>query len=239
MLITEDIRNKTIFDFLLPLPLEQIKDYQELFALAVLRYVYPEIYNDYIKADAPDLQSTDKKSGVEVTSAIRQNDAIINGNSVKYRLTKNRTKRERLKEKIKQVGGDIDEYSVSYPPKDSTIELKVIYDSILRKNKKLDQYKAKGFQKMSLFIFYEEPICPLREEQAQGLLESVRNQNTFDTIYFCMPFLLISYQCMNNTVQITNIPQNDFEALSTIVRMTVDGEIKLNSTIWTMSNKCN
>ena len=77
MIITKEIRNKTILDFPTPLPSEQVKHFQNYFALAVLRYVDPFLYNEFIVADAPDLQCTAKMFGVEVTTATLECDAAI------------------------------------------------------------------------------------------------------------------------------------------------------------------
>ena len=49
MLITDEIRNVQWYDIEGPLPSENMKDYDEYFALAILRYCYPDLYMDFEK----------------------------------------------------------------------------------------------------------------------------------------------------------------------------------------------
>lgn len=233
MLITTEIRNKTILDFPTPLPAEKIKHYQEHFALAVLRYLKPAVYDRFRKQDAPDLQSIDKKHGVEVTFATSSEEASIDGNYAKLRLTQDETYRQRLELKIKRNGGRIDDYGISYPVKDMQREDRVIREAIEKKNRKLDAYKAAGFESMSLFIYYEEPLFPRSEEQIKTLLDGTRGSQTYDSIYLCAPHCLISYQFSSRDLQIISIPREDYEALVIIARMTVDGMIDIDNPVWT------
>lgn len=234
MFITEEIKNKTILDFSAPLSSEQQKHFQEFFALAVLRYFHPALYNDFSKEDAPDLQSSDRRQGVEVTVATSAEAASISGNYVKYRLANDEDKRNILKAKIQKNGGKIDFYGISYPVKSSSSEKQIIRDAIIKKNGKLRQYKDKGYEKMALFVYYEEPLCPMTEEQLRNLFEETREPQTYDIVYLCASSVLIVYQYSNKRLQIILIAREDFESLGVIARMTVDEALDMNSPIWTM-----
>ena len=233
MLITKEIRNKTIWDYSMPLSFEQVKHYQEYFALAVLRYTMPEKYNDYQKVDAPDLQCIDRKSGVEVTSATAENEAAISGDFVKYRITKDNAKRSKLKQKIELNGGKLEQFGISYPVKTGIMEYRVVRDAILQKNKKLPKYIAAGFDNLELFVNYAGVFGPWSEEKIRELIEETREKQTFDAVYICSSCVLIKYQYSNESLQIIPIPREDYEALGRIARMTVTGEIDLKSSIWT------
>lgn len=218
----------------MPLSFEQVKHYQEYFALAVLRYTMPEIYNDYQKADAPDLQCIDRKSGVEVTSATAENEAAISGDFVKYRLTQDNAKRNKLKQKIEMNGGKLEQFGISYPVKTGIMEYQIVRDAILQKNKKLPKYIADGFNNLELFVNYSGIFGPWSEKKIQELFEETREKQTFDAVYICSSCVLIKYHYSNNNLQIIPIPREDFEALGRIARMTVTGEIDLKSPVWAM-----
>ena len=233
MLITKEIRNKTILDYPMPLAFEQVKHYQEYFALAVLRYTMPEIYNDYLKADAPDLQCINRKSGVEVTSATAENEAAISGDFVKYRLTKDDAKRRKLEQKIERNGGKLEQFGLSYPVKTGAMEYQVVRDAILQKNKKLPKYIADGFNNLELFVNYAGIFGPWSEEKIWELFEETREKQTYDAVYICSSCVLIKYQYSNKNLQTISIHREDYEALGRVARMTVTGEIDMKSPIWT------
>ena len=232
MLITKEIRNITILDFS-PLSSEQVKHYQEFFALAVLRYTNPDKYNGFDKTDAPDLQSADRKCGVEVTIATSEYEAAISGDFVKYRLTKDDARRSVLEQKIERNGGKIENFGLSYPVMTGTMEYQIVRDSVLQKNKKLPKYKSGGFENIELFVYYGGVFGPWAEETIRNLFEETRQDQTYDTVYLCSSCVLIAYEYSNKYLRIIPIPREDYEALGRIARMTVDGDLDLNSPVWT------
>ena len=217
----------------MPLSSEQVKQFQEFFALAVLRYTNPDIYNDFGKKDAPDLQSSDRKSGVEVTSATAENEAAISGDFVKYRLTKDNVRRSVLERKIEKNGGKIEQFGLSYPVKTGSMEYQIVRNAILQKNKKLPNYKSNGFEILELFVYYEGVFGPWAEEKIRELFEETRGAQIYDTVYLCSSCVLIVYQYSNKSLQIIPIPRKDYESLGCIARMTVDGDLDMNSPVWT------
>ena len=234
MLITDEIRSKTILDFPTPLSAEQSKHYQELFALAVLRYFEPNRFSKYTKEDAPDLQCKSTMSGIEVTLATSKNEAAVSGDHVKYRLTNDQGKKALLKNKIEKRGGKVDEYGISYPGKTISMEYEAIHNAIIKKNGKLNSYIEKGYKEMGLFVLYEEPLFSTwTEEKFKQLFEDTKTTPSYDVIYLCSSNVLFTYRYTDKTLKMYSMPREDHEALGAIVRMTVDGEIDINSPIWT------
>lgn len=233
MIITKEIRNKTILDFPTPLPSEQVKHFQNHFALTVLRYVDPFLYNEFIVADAPDLQCTAKMIGVEVTTATLECDAAISGDFATYRQTDSEARKQSLEKKITKRGGRMDAYGISYPPKTSSVEYQTIRDAITRKEAKLSQYKDNGFQRLNLFIHYEEPLCPWTETQMRNLFEETRCSQTYDVVYLCASSVLITYQYSNRDYHVIPISRGDYECFGSIARLTLEGNLNIDSPVWT------
>lgn len=234
MLITDEIRSKTILAFSEPLSAEQNKHFQELFALAVLRYFEPNRFGEYVKVDAPDLQCKSTMSGVEVTIATLNMEAAVKGDYVTFRQEKDNSRRKALERKIVKRGGKVDEYGISYPVKTLDMEKSAIYDAIIRKNKKLNNYRNSGYVELSLFVLYEDPLLPTwTAEKLKQLFEDTKGMPSYDTIYLCSSNVLFTYRYADKELKIYSMPREDSEALGAIVRMTVDGEIDINSPIWT------
>ena len=234
MLITDEIRSKTIMDFPAPLSAEQCKHFQELFALAVLRYFEPNLFLKYTKDDAPDLQCKSTMSGIEVTLATSEIEAAVSGDHVKYRLTNDEAKKSLLKNKIEKRGGEIDEYCISYPVKTTSTEYESIRNAIVRKNSKLNSYKEKGYKEIGLFVLYEEPLFPTwTEDKLKQLFEDAKGNPAYDVIYLCSSNVLFTYRYADKELKMNSMPREDHEALGAIARMTVDGEININSSVWT------
>ena len=112
MLIRDEIRN---FPVTKPLPSELIKKSEEYTTLAILKYALPERFSMLHKDESPDLQDTDGKLGVEVTSGESASNHIITGESIKYRHSNSEVEKEKILQKIKKNGGNIDGYVIDYP----------------------------------------------------------------------------------------------------------------------------
>ena len=57
---------------------ELVKVSQEYRVLAVLRYLFPGVYEQMEHGDKPDLQDKTNKVGIEVTAAVQENDMKAN-----------------------------------------------------------------------------------------------------------------------------------------------------------------
>ncbi len=229
MIITDEIRNIWWYDLEGPLETAKVKLFDELLALAILRYCYPEKYNHFKKVEKPDLQHTDRKSGVEVTSAINEVIASIEGNYAKYRTTIDPIEKARLKSKIEKVGGRFDSVGLSFPTEDSLQDKKVFETVIEKKVKKLAVYQKNGFEKMELFILHSNIPCIYSKNTFIELFEKA---NGYETVYFSAPSCLMVYQYADKHLLIKKIPEKDYTDLKTIARLTVDGKIKPDDSIW-------
>lgn len=229
MHITDKIYNVQWYDFDKPLELEKMKKYDDIFALAVLRYCYPEIYNHFIKDESPDLQKDDRTQGVEVTSARNEIIASIDGNFANYRLTDNSAKQARLKTKIKKAGAKLDSIGILYPKVTEQQEIEAIEQSIQKKISKLSNYQKKGFTKMELLVRCPSPPCILNKDIYIELMSKAKG---YDTVYLTTPSCLMVYHHVDKYLSIKKIPEKDYIALEAIARLTVDGKIKPDNSIW-------
>ena len=230
MLITDEIRNVQWYDIEGPLPSENMKDYDEYFALAILRYCYPDLYMDFEKLDGPDLQNKNGKHGVEVTLATSEVLASVEGNYAKYQLSADVAQKEILRSKIEKTGACFDLPGLSYPVENSKQDKEKIRSVIKKKLSKLNSYREKGFEKMELFIRFSGIPCILSEA---GYIDLFAEAKGYETVYFSAPSCLMSYHLLDKKIEYKSLPRDDYDALSVIARFTVDGKIKKDSQIWT------
>lgn len=229
MKITDEIRNIQWYDLEGPLETKKVDLFDELLALAILRYCYPEKYNNFKKVEKPDLQHNDGKSGVEVTSAINEVIASIEGNFAKYRITKDPKERVKLKSRIEKAGGRFDSYGLSFPTENSLQDREVFETIIEKKVGRLTLYQESGFEKMELFIRHSNIPCIYSKDTFIELFEKAKG---YETVYFSAPSCLMVYQYADKHLLIKKIPEKDYTALKTIARLTVDGKIKPDDSIW-------
>lgn len=83
------------------------KKYVEPLALGILQYCYKEKCDSFEVHDAPDISDGDKLIGIEVTEAVSDEQAQIEGEFVKYRLEGRSEQRERRKRIIENNGATI------------------------------------------------------------------------------------------------------------------------------------
>lgn len=230
MLITNQIRSIQWYDFKEPLDPKVTKHYNEYFALAVLRYFYSAKYSDFYKAEAPDIQSIDGKSGVEVTLATNETIASIDGDYAKSRLCGNETKKQKYMKKCERAGASFDSIGLTYPVQTGKQDEDAIRNVIEKKRAKLDSYRKQGFERMELFIrFAGIPAIGSK----QTFVDLLSAANGYETIYFTAPSCLMAYRFSDGSFTSIKIPREDYEALGLIARLTVDGSIKPDSPIWT------
>ena len=230
MLITDEIRNAQWYDLEGPLRSENMKDYDEYLALAILRYCYPDLYMDYEKLDGPDLQNKNGKHGVEVTLATSEVLASVEGNYAKYQLSADTAQKEILRSKIEKTGACFDPTGLSYAVENSQQDKEKIRRVIKKKLSKLNLYREKGFEKMELFIRFSGIPCILSEA---GYIDLFAEAKGYETVYFSAPSCLMSYHLLDKKLEYKSLPRDDYDALSVIARFTVDGKIKTDSLIWT------
>ena len=114
-------------------------------------------YDSFEVHDAPDISDGSKLIGIEVTEAVSDEQAQIQGEFVKYRLESSPKKKERRKWVIENNGASVNELGLTYPVKNGDDEKKIFQNAILKKMEKLASYRNQGYQKVGLFVFYDEP----------------------------------------------------------------------------------
>lgn len=208
-----------------PLKPELMKKYDEQFALLVLQHCYRAEYDDYVLLDAPDLQSNDEKIGIEVTKAIFPRDAQIYGEFNRYRLgEKSENNRSRCKRLIEKNGGAIDEYSITFPAKTSDDERIIVQNAIRRKTEKIRDYRSKGFQRLGLFVLYEEPIIPVRSDTLATWFDTVQDDcnDRYDFLFFCYSCGIIYCDYWLQKFEISPIDPSRYDKIAFQARVYVE-----------------
>jgi hypothetical protein len=199
--------------------------YTEYVAYSVLKYCEPAFYTDLVLSDAPDLQKPDYSVGIEVTEAISQQQAQIDGEFVKYRFGKESdADRARCKKKIELCGGYLDDYSLTYPLKDLKDEQEIFQTAIRRKMKKLPTYRQKGFCRVGLFLLYEEPPIPVTLNELLSCFEAGQEAcaDQYDFLYFCAHSSLLRYEPKTKEYQSFKIGREQLDSIKLNARIKVE-----------------
>ncbi|MBR3600910.1 MAG: hypothetical protein IKL49_01080 [Lachnospiraceae bacterium] len=217
-----------MFPFDKPLTSRHRKDFVEYLSLEILKYCYNDTYINFFVVDKPDIQNSDKIVGIEVTEAISREDAQIEGEFVKYRIKNDANSKIRSKAIIEANGGKMDELSLSYPTKTLLMEKNVFQNVLRNKLKKFKTYKEKGFEKIGLFIYYDEPPIPFRLNDIKVWFDEVLEQYSekYDWIYFSYPYGIIRYDIKENNIQATAIRREDYNTLQFNARVSVEEKYK-------------
>ncbi len=215
---------KEMFPFKKPLTSRYRKKYVEFFALSVLQYCYGDTYAGFDVYDAPDISDENRLVGIEVTEAVTKEEAQIKGEFVKYRLEGRLEEKERRKQLIENNGAKVDELGLTYPVKNSDSEKLIFQDAVRKKMEKLASYRRQGFEKVGLFVFYDEPPIPIRLEELKNCFDEVLNEyrDKYDVIYFVYSCGLIEYDILLNSIQVRCIERNDYNRLRYEARLKVE-----------------
>lgn len=199
----------------------------ENLALGMLQYCYGNTYDGFAIHDAPDISDDTKTVGIEVTEAIDDDVACINGEFNKYRLENNMETKERKKQIIEKHGGTIEEWGLSYPDTDSNFEKIIIQSALRKKMKKLPRYKKKGFKTIGLFIFLNGMPIPVRLETFKNYFDEVLNEynEKYDIIYFGYSCGLMEYDVVKGNIQAQVINRADYDKLQYEARLKVEADI--------------
>lgn len=204
-----------------PLTSRYEKDYVEMFALLLLQFCYPDDYNELQIHDAPDLYNMEETIGVEVTEAISNEEAQIKNEFSKFRMSKSIEDKEYRKSIIERNGGMIGNFGLSYPIKNNKKEKDIIQKAICNKLKKYNSYKEKGFEKLSLFVYFSEPLIPIDSEQLKCYFSDILTDivETYDYIYLAYSCGLICYDTIHDKLDIICINREDYDDLLYNARM--------------------
>ncbi len=222
--MSEKDLNVELFMFDKPLTSRPGKKYVECLALSILQCCYKDVYDEFEVCDAPDIRDRNGIVGIEVTEAITDADAQIRGEFVKYRLESNREKKERRKQLIEDKGAKVAEGMLSYPVIDSQIEILTIQNAITKKMEKLAEYKKKGFQKLGLFVFYNDIPIPMKLEHWKARFDEVLCKYTekYDVIFFGYSCGLIEYNVRQNDIQVRRIDRSVYNGIKYNTRLKIE-----------------
>lgn len=208
-----------------PLDSKLHSKYIEQLSFLILKHILPDFSSKLELCDAPDLQTNDKSVGVEITEAVSQIIAQINGEHIKFRFgKKTECEKEKCKEKIEKNGGKLDDIGISYPVTNSNDEWDIFSSALKKKLKLLPSYRAKGFKKMGLFIFFDEPPIPFDPEVAMERFAKIQNEskNQYDFLFFSFRNGVIGYDFSKMTHKFFNIESDAFDDLSLRARKQVE-----------------
>lgn len=211
--------------FSAPLKPELVKKYDEQFALLILQHCFKPDYSNYMLSDAPDLQCIDGTTGIEVTRAISECDAKIDGEFTRYRLgPKKEADQKRCERIIERNGGRLENFGISYPPKNCADELYIFQHTIRKKTNKIRSYRKKGFTRIGLFVFYGETPIPHSVHAFIKQLDSLQNgcDDQYNFVFICYPHGMIRYNQETMQYELFSIGRADYERLSIEARIAIE-----------------
>ncbi|GEM_PF-1264893 len=206
---------RELFPFEKPLTSRFRKKYVETLALGILQYCYKEKYDGFEVHDAPDISDGNKLIGIEVTEAVSDEQAQIQGEFVKYRLESRTEEKERRKRIIEENGASVNQLGLTYPVKNGDDEKQIFQNAIRKKMEKLESYRIQGYQKVGLYVFYDEPPIPVKLEELKDYFDEAMNgyNDKYDIIYFVHSFGLIEYDVLTDEVQVIPIERSIYNKL--------------------------
>ena len=212
------------------------KHSQEYKVLAILRYLYPQKFSTMISGEAPDLQDNENGVGIEVVSAAQENDMRASRAFSELRQTKggdNEKSEERIRAsgyKIMSVQGNKVRISTTGT---SDSEKVLVQKIVLKKAGKIQQYK-KNFRKVGLAILFSEIPTSYTEEHCLEWITEVLSKfrDSFDFVYVLSHRFCIYYENQKNISEKRCFTENAYKSLSTIARMTAEGQLSLTDPEW-------
>lgn len=228
---TDLIKNKK---FTFPIDATLLKRSQEYRVLATLRHLYPNSFEAMTTGESPDLQDSMNEMGIEVTCAVAENDMRASRafSQLHQELLLNSQKHLKT---ILSSGHSV----IHLKGKNIAIstagtsdgEKYIFQEAIRRKLKKLGQYQAK-FKKVGLAIILPEiPTSYAENHFHEWVVEIFKNSEIVFDFFF-----VISHRfciCVEDSAfEKRAITSDEHKLLSTIARMTAEGELSLTSTEW-------
>ena len=212
------------------------KHSQEYKVLATLRYLFPRKYEAMTIGEIPDLQDVTNDVGIEVTVAVKEND--MRASHAFSELCQGEAKSVKKYRNIIESSG----YSISQilggkvtisATGTSDGEKLVFQESIRKKVKKLQQYRM-NFKKIGLAILLPEiPTCYAEDHFQAWLFEAQKeNEIFFDFIYVISNRFCICYDIQGKVFEKLLLMAEESKSLSTIARMTAEGELSLDDSEW-------
>lgn len=192
-------------------------------SLGILQYCYRDKYVAFEIHDAPDISDGNKLIGIEVTEAVSDEQAQIQGEFVKYRLESRPEEKECRKRVIENNGASVNKLGLTYPVKNGDDVKQIYQNAIKKKIEKLASYRNQGYQKVGLLVFYDEPPIPIKLEDLKDYFDEAMNgyNDKYDIIYFVHSFGLIEYDVLTDEVQVITIERCIYNKLKYDARVKI------------------
>ena len=210
--------------FTKPLNSELHKYYVEYRARRLFEYCYPNRVS-LICSDKPDLQSDDKKLGIEVAEAVLTQDAIVSGEFTKYEFgKKNSEDRKRCVEIIRRNGGKVNEVYLSFPSHSLEDERQTYKDIVCKKIRKLPQYRSQGYSHMGLFVVCSSIPIPFKIEDLKELFAAAQQTGTdrFEYIWLSYPCAVLFYEEASKQIIIHKVEPQAYDGIALLARLEVE-----------------
>ena len=204
------------------------KHSQEYKVLAILRYLYPQKFSTMINGEAPDLQDNENGVGIEVVSAAQENDMRASRAFSELHQTKGGDN-EKSEERIRASGYkfvSVQGKKVGISTTGTSDSEKVLVQKIV--------LKKKNFRKVGLAILFSETPTSYAEDHCLEWVTEVLNnfQDSFDFVYVLSHRFCIYYEIQKNVSEKRCFTENVYKSLSTIARMTAEGQLSLTDPEW-------
>ena len=208
---------------------------QEYRVLAILRYLFPDKYEQMKKREKPDLQDEINHIGIEVTSAVQENDMKANRAFAELDKTSNKNRKNNIK-KISESGYEIHNTNgiLSISKCESTdLEKDCLQNAIFKKCGKYDTYK-KNFKTIGLAVLLPEIPTSYAEDHIIDWIKEIHSsmKTSFDIIYVISSRFCIICDIKNDYMDKKCLKNMENELLCKIARMTAEGELTLDSIEW-------
>ncbi len=152
---------------------------------------------------------------------------LIAAESIKYSLAKTDEKRQRSLQKIRNYGGERNEFSLNYAVGSAEKDETDILNIFRKKLEKADRYR-KSFNNLGLVITTDIPLCI--SYWVNKL--SVSNEGKYDFVVLMHFSGIDLYDFESQTHTRRSIDSNDKDALGKLARMTTEGIIKDEDPVW-------
>ena len=213
---------------------ELVKLSQEYRVLAVLRYLFPGVYEQMEHGDKPDLQDKINSTGIEVTAAVQEN--VMKANRAFAEINKDSSNDQKNSEKITESGYTIHiTNGIMSINKTGTAdaEKSCFQNAILKKCKKADQYKA-DYAKIGLAVLLPEIPTRYAEDHLIDWVKELHSEidKSFNFIYVISYRFCLLYDILSGNTDKKSLKSSDNLSLGKIARMTAEGELTLDSIEW-------
>lgn len=185
-----------------PLPKHTNYRYEECYAKIVLEELYPKEFKNLEIKDKPDLQTS--SCGIEVT--IAEDEKQLESENLYASLPYIPIhEKEKVKQKIKKNGNEVEEYFMIGKP--TTDSFSLIYERLRKKLMNLNKEGYSIFTNNYLFVFSSILAGQQMLIEAKDEMQNIQSkyEKKFDRVYVCVPQYCYFFDFKKNEYFITNI----------------------------------